>query len=118
MTTHHLTYVFDAYCGWCYGFGPALHEVAKNKNITIEVISGGLFSGHRASPIGSLAHIPAANRRIETLTGVAFGDAYLAVLEAGTHLLDSDDAGTGLVALKEASGGRGLEMAVAMQRAF
>lgn len=118
MTSTRLTYVFDAYCGWCYGFAPALHELAQDDDITIEVISGGLFSDHHARPIGALPHIPGANARIAALTGVHFGEAYEAVLSAGTLHLDSDDAGTGLIALKEASGGRDLDMAAAMQQAF
>ena len=118
MTSTKLTYVFDAYCGWCYGFAPALHELAQDEGIDIEVISGGLFSGHHAGPIGALPHIPGANARIAALTGVRFGEAYETVLSDGTLHMDSDDAGTGLVALKEASGGKDLDMAAAMQQAF
>ncbi|WP_258803627.1 DsbA family protein [Pseudarthrobacter sp. NS4] len=118
MTSTKLTYVFDAYCGWCYGFAPALHELAQDEGIDIEVISGGLFSGHHAGPIGALPHIPGANARIAALTGVRFGEAYGTVLSDGTLHMDSDDAGTGLVALKEASGGKDLDMAAAMQHAF
>jgi len=118
MTSTKLTYVFDAYCGWCYGFAPALHELAQDDGIDIEVISGGLFSGDHAGPIGALPHIPGANARIAALTGVRFGEAYETVLSDGTLHMDSDDAGTGLVALKEASGGKDLDMAAAMQQAF
>lgn len=118
MTSTKLTYVFDAYCGWCYGFAPALHELAQDDSIDIKVISGGLFSGHHAGALGALPHIPGANARIAALTGVRFGEAYETVLSDGTLHLDSDDAGTGLVALKEASGGKDLDMAAAMQQAF
>ncbi len=118
MASTKLTYVFDAYCGWCYGFAPALHELARDGGIHIEVISGGLFSGHHASPIGALPHIPGANARIAALTGVRFGKDYEAVLSDGTLHMDSDDAGTGLVALKGAAGGHDLNMAAAMQQAF
>ncbi|WP_323959368.1 DsbA family protein [Arthrobacter sp. JZ12] len=115
MTSTQLTYVFDAYCGWCYGFGPALHELAQDPDINITVISGGLF---HAVSMNEMPHIPQANERISALTGVQFGPAYQAALADGSFVMDSDDAGTGLVSLKEASGGRDVEMAGAMQRAF
>jgi putative protein-disulfide isomerase len=77
-----LTYAFDAYCGWCYGFGPAVRAFAAANidRIELRVISGGLFSGSRAAPISAYPHIPDANARIAQLTGVSFGDGYLRTL--------------------------------------
>lgn len=116
---HDLIYVFDAYCGWCYGFGPALRELDASQDVTITVISGSLFSGDNAGPIGEFHHIPGANERISALTGVTFGEGYRAVLADGSFVLDSDAAARGLAALKVAAGpGRDLEMAHAIQQAF
>lgn len=49
----YVLYVGDAYCGWCYGFGPRLHEVeaANRGRIAFRVISGGLFVGDRLSDV-------------------------------------------------------------------
>ncbi|WP_068397738.1 DsbA family protein [Kribbia dieselivorans] len=115
-----LTYGFDAYCGWCYGFGPALHEFAEQNadRIDLQVLSGGLFTGPRAQPIGDFPHIPGANDRIATLTGVTFGDDYQQVLTDGTRVMDSTDAATGLVALRRQAPERQLEFAGALQRAW
>jgi len=115
MAITQLTYVFDAYCGWCYGFGPALREFAQDADINISVISGGLF---HAVSIGEMPHIPKANERITALTGAQFGPVYQAALTEGSFVMDSDDAGTGLIALKQATGDRDVELAGAMQRAF
>ena len=114
----NLTYVFDAYCGWCYGLAEALHEFADTNNVQVDVISGGLFSGNNAAPISAFPHMPAANQRITQLTGAQFGPAYQKILAAGQMWLDSDDASVGLVALKLASGGAQLGMARALQDAF
>lgn len=112
-----VTYVFDAYCGWCYGFAPAVAELATEDWVDLRVISGSLFPRHAGAPIGAYPHIPAANARIAELTGAAFGSGYLALLAEGRFVMDSDAAAVGLVALKRA-GGNDLRMAHAMQAAF
>ncbi|MBA2811355.1 DsbA family protein [Streptomyces sp. KM273126] len=117
-----LTYAFDAYCGWCYGLGPALRQFADDNadriDIDLRVLSGGLFSGPRALPVAAYPHIPAANQRIAAATGVTFGDGYQHALAKGTMVMDSTDAATGLVALRRQAPGRILELASALQRAW
>ncbi|GAA5161338.1 DsbA family protein [Ornithinimicrobium tianjinense] len=115
-----LTYAFDAYCGWCYGFGPALRTFANENadRVDLRVLSGGLFTGASAQPIGAFPHIPGANERIADLTGVTFGDAYQQVLAEGIRVMDSTDSATGLVALRKQAPERELELAGALQRAW
>ncbi|MGW2740997.1 DsbA family protein [Streptomyces sp. NPDC001450] len=120
MERAQLTYAFDAYCGWCYGFGPALHEFAEanTDRIDLRVLSGGLFTGPRALPVAAYPHIPDANTRITELTGVTFGRRYKQVLADGTQVMDSADAATGLAALCGQPGANPLHAAAAMQRAW
>ncbi|GAA1753855.1 DsbA family protein [Kocuria aegyptia] len=120
MTRVELTYAFDAYCGWCYGFAPALHgfAAANADRIQLRVLSGGLFTGPAAGPIGNYPHIPAANERIAALTGVAFGDPYQRMLTEGTTVMDSTAAATGLVALRRQAPERAVEFAAAIQDAW
>lgn len=120
MNHLQLTYAFDAYCGWCYGFGPAVRAFAAENadRVSIRVLSGGLFSGNRAQPIGAFPHIPGANKRISELTGVEFGAAYERVLAEGTLIMDSTDAAAGLVVLRRQRPDAALEFAGAMQRAW
>nr|WSY48728.1 DsbA family protein [Streptomyces sp. NBC_00886]WSY57536.1 DsbA family protein [Streptomyces sp. NBC_00886] len=115
-----LTYAFDAYCGWCYGFGPAVHEfaTANADRLELRVLSGGLFTGPRALPVSAYPHIPGANERITQLTGVTFGDGYRAALADGNVVMDSTDAATGLIALRSQPGVNALDAAAAMQRAW
>ncbi len=119
-TPVRLTYAFDAYCGWCYGFGPALREFADQNadRVDVQVLSGGLFTGSKAQPVGAFPHIPGANQRIAKLTGVTFGDPYQRVLAQGTTVMDSADAATGLIALRRQAPERQLELAGAVQRAW
>ncbi|MEU7830699.1 DsbA family protein [Nonomuraea sp. NPDC049129] len=115
-----LTYAFDAYCGWCYGMGPALRQFADGNadRIELRVLSGGLFSGPHAMPVAAYPHIPDATRRIAAATGVAFGDGYQRTLAEGTMVLDSTDAATGLVALSRQAPKRSLELASALNHAW
>lgn len=115
-----LTYAFDAYCGWCYGLGPALRQFADGNvdRIDLRVVPGGLFSGPRALPVAAYPHIPAATQRIAAATGVTFGDGYQHTVAMGTMVLDSTDAAIGLVALSRQAPGRTLELASALQRAW
>ncbi|HEY3436569.1 MAG TPA: DsbA family protein [Actinotalea sp.] len=115
-----VTYVFDAYCGWCYGFDAALSTfVAEHEDqIDLQVVSGGLFTGSRIAPMASMPYITAANERIAGLTGVQFGDDYLQLAGDGDFAMDSTAAATGFAALRRLAPGRALEMAVVMQRAF
>ncbi|MFV2116955.1 DsbA family protein [Streptomyces sp. Act-28] len=120
MTPVELTYAFDAYCGWCYGFAPALHRFveANADRIHLRVLSGGLFSGAAAGPISAYPHIPAANERITRLTGVTFGTPYQRMLAEGTTVMDSTAAATGLVALHRQAPKRAPEFAAAIQEAW
>ena len=115
-----LTYAFDAYCGWCYGFGPALHEFAQEnvERIDLRVLSGGLFSGPGAKPINAYPHIPGANKRIAALTGVTFGPGYEKVLAEGARVMDSTEAAVGLVALRRRAPERPLALTAALQHAW
>jgi putative protein-disulfide isomerase len=115
-----ITYAFDAYCGWCFGFSTALHRFAgtNSDRIRFRVLSGGLFIGDGVRPIGTYTHIPAAKRRIEELTGVTFGDGFNRALAEGAMVLDSLDAAAGLVALRQQDPNRTLDASAAMLRAW
>lgn len=115
-----LTYVFDAYCGWCYGFGPAVRDFAAANagRVELDVVSGGLFTGARVAPIGTMPYVAGANARIAELTGVEFGLGYQDLVADGRFQMDSTAAATGFAALRTVAPERALESAEALQRAF
>ncbi|WP_375558654.1 DsbA family protein [Bernardetia sp. OM2101] len=89
-----LIYIYDALCGWCYGFAPAMRDFYQNhKNDfeTIDVISGGMITGSRIGAIGEVApYIKTAYKDVENRTGVKFGEKFLQdILEEGSAIFTS-----------------------------
>lgn len=75
-----LIYCYDAYCGWCYGFGNVMKNVFKKykSQLYFEVLSGGMVLPETPVPIASTAsYIKSATRRVEELTGIKFGEDYM-----------------------------------------
>ncbi|MBS4192889.1 DsbA family protein [Bacillus sp. FJAT-49705] len=114
-----LIYVWDAYCGWCYGFSKSLQGFNENHpELPLTVLSGGLFVGHKKLPIASFSHIPEANKRISQLTGVEFGTPFQTLLEEGAFVMDSEAAAKGFSALRFFAPERAYYLASSMQQAF
>lgn len=114
-----LVYVFDAYCGWSHGFSGTLSEVvARHPELSVEVVSGGLFTGPRRVPIRQFGYVQGANAKIHELTGAVFGEPYERLIADGSFVMDSAAAARGLAALRQAAPDRAVELAIALQRAF
>ncbi|MFE7835154.1 DsbA family protein [Streptomyces sp. NPDC057474] len=114
-----LIHVFDAYCGWSYGFAPTLAElVRRHPGLDVEVVSGGLFTGSRRVPVGEFGNVQGANAKISELTGVAFGAGYERLIADGSFVMDSEAAARGVAALRQAAPDRIVELATALQSAF
>jgi len=98
-----IIYIYDALCGWCYGFSGVMskiHQEYKNE-FGFEVISGGMILGDREGPISNSAeliksHLP----RIEETTGVVFGESFWGVLEEGTQFQSSEKPSIALSVFK------------------
>lgn len=93
MEKGKIIYVYDALCGWCYGFSPVItqiHEKYKDE-LDFEVISGGMITGNRIGPIGQVApYISWAYKEVETKTGVTFGEGFLeGILKDGKAIFSS-----------------------------
>lgn len=111
-------YIWDAYCGWCYGFDSILKPfLDRHPDLELEVISGGLFN--QDQPISAYPHIAGANQEISRLCGVTFGPAYQAVLEDGSLVLDSNHAALGYEILRaQLPQNKWMSLASALQEAF
>lgn len=65
-------YIWDAYCGWCYGFDKVFLQFIKNHDeLDLEMISGGLFDNKK---ISEFQHIERANMQISEIFGVEFSE--------------------------------------------
>lgn len=94
-----LYYIWDAYCGWCHGFGKVLDAfVDQHPELELVVLSGGLFDAGKT--IGDYPHIPSANRQISQIYGVSFEPAYEAVLTDGSLVLNSIHPAAGYAVLR------------------
>lgn len=113
-----LYYIWDAYCGWCHGFGRVLDTfVNQHPELELVVLSGGLFDAGRR--IGDYPHIPSANQQISQIYGVTFGPAYQELLAQGDLVMNSLHAAAGFAVLKERVASRlWVTLAKALQEAF
>jgi putative protein-disulfide isomerase len=99
-----LYYIYDALCGWCYGFSPVMkdfHDKYHN-DISFEVISGGMVTGDRIGSIGQVAgYIRQAYKDVEERTGVKFGQDFLqGIMERGTAVFTSLPPAKAMTAFK------------------
>ncbi|MEJ6978918.1 DsbA family protein [Pedobacter sp. P351] len=98
-----IIYVYDALCGWCYGFSPVIKAVYENYEyrFDFEVISGGMMLGPRTGPISVIApYIETAYHTVEEVTGVVFGEGFLRQVEKGEMILDSEKPAIALSVFK------------------
>jgi putative protein-disulfide isomerase len=84
-----IIYCYDAYCGWCYGFGPVIKELwlKHREQFDFETISGGMIPVEDTKHIGHIAqYIQGAYQTVEQTTGVKFGKDYL------WHIFNPDES--------------------------
>ncbi|MEO1074613.1 MAG: DsbA family protein [Bacteroidota bacterium] len=126
MSRPTLLYVYDALCGWCYGFSPVMQRIAKTYADTFdfEVLSGGMVRGERIGPIGEVAgYIATAYKQVEECAGVTFGEAFLnGTMAEGTAIFTSVLPSRALTAFKatqpaDSDGTEQIAFAHALQRA-
>lgn len=77
---YSLIYCYDAYCGWCYGFGPVIKKIAEEykSSLSVEVLSGGMIISENPHPISVIAgYIQSAYKTVEASAGIKFGEDFL-----------------------------------------
>lgn len=101
-----IVYVYDALCGWCYGFSPVIEQIKENyqDDFEFEIVSGGLKIGDAVGPIGVVAPYikEGAYKKVEQTCGVKFGDAFInGPLEEGTMIANSEPPAIALSIVKD-----------------
>ena len=85
-----LYYIWDAYCGWSYGFNHIFQPfMDKHPELDLEIISGGLFRGDNVKPLRDFQMAKTINQKIESYYQMSFGDAYNKLLDEGIGIMDS-----------------------------
>jgi len=117
-----LIYIYDALCGWCYGFSPVIKNFVEQHEgeFSVEVLSGGMVMGEREGPIGEVAgYIKNAYKQVEDRTGVKFGEGFLNnIMEPGTAIFSSWIPSLALTAFKSLKPNAALAYAHAAQHAI
>lgn len=75
-----LHYVYDALCGWCFGFSPVVQKLYDkySDRLAFDVLSGGMIPPESAQPFSAKAgFIASAYKQVEEYTGRSFGAPYL-----------------------------------------
>ena len=115
-------YLYDALCGWCYGFSPVINELYDqyHEKVDFKVLSGGLVTGSRVGPIGVVAgYIKEAYKNVEEKTGVKFGEAFLSeVLEPGTEQFTSIPPALAMALFRNQLPNKQLSFATRIQKAI
>ena len=111
--------VYDALCGWCFGFGPVLQQLEEkfSGQFNFEIISGGMITGKAVGPLSNMAaFISKAYPVVEQQTGIRFGTGFLEKLSDGEKILFSSlEPGNILTVLKEMAPGEKLKAAHEIQ---
>ncbi len=102
---NEIIYLYDPLCGWCYGFSQVMVDLHQRLGATLpfSVYAGGMMLGERSGPIGVVApYVKTAYKRVEELTGVRFGQPFLAeLMDGGKTIFDSEPPSRAGVILKE-----------------
>jgi len=117
-----IVYVYDALCGWCYGFSPVITQFENKyeESLIFEVISGGMVTGSRIGPIGEVAsYISWAYKDVEKATGVKFGSEFLnKTLKKGDAIFTSIPSAIALSVFKDLHPKNSIQFASELQKAI
>jgi|GEM_PF-528821 len=105
MEKPKIIYVYDAICGWCFGFSPVMAKLSETyqDKFDFEVVSGGLKLGKSVGAIDVIApYIKTAYQDVERTCGVKFGDKFVnGTLAQGTMILNSLPPAIAMCIMKE-----------------
>jgi len=114
-------YIYDALCGWCYGFSPVIQKFQEKyrDQYKFNVLSGGMVLGDREGPIGEVAsYIKDAYKRVEETSGIKFGKAFLEVLEEGSAKISSLPPSVAMAVFKSFKPDEAIAFAAKLQKAI
>jgi putative protein-disulfide isomerase len=120
MNTATLHYVYDPFCGWCYGAAPMISAAQEIPGLEIEAHGIGMLSGDKSKRMSAAWRdfVRPHEARITAFSKQTFADAYVhGVLDHEDVLLDSSLPIAAMLAAQQLSG-RGLEMLKRLQLAY
>lgn len=122
MKSYTIIYVYDALCGWCYGFSPVMQQLQEKYKDQMDfmVLSGGMVTGNRVGPVGTIAgYISEAYKTVEEYTGVKFGEGFLnGILKEGKAIFNSVPPSRALTVFKSYQSENAVAFASTLQKAI
>lgn len=122
MKDYTIIYIYDALCGWCYGFSPVIQQIQEKykDEMNFTVLSGGMIMGERVGPIGQVAgYIKQAYKTVEERTGVEFGEDFLNnILDKGEAIFNSYPPSVALTVFKTYQPENAVAFAGTLQKAI
>ena len=117
-----IIYVYDAICGWCFGFSPTMAKLKEHyqDKIEFEVVSGGLKLSKGVGAIDLVApYIKTSYPDVERTCGVKFGDAFVnGTLKKGTMILNSLPPAIAMCIMKERYPKKSFEFASLLHKMY
>ena len=120
MSEPILHYLYDPFCGWCYGAAPMISAAQKISDLKIKAHGVGMLSGDQAKIMSAewRDFVRPHEERIHLYSKQEFGDAYVnGVQQREDVLLDSSPPIAAML-LAEQISGRGIEMLKRLQTAY
>jgi putative protein-disulfide isomerase len=120
MDKGELIYIYDAYCGWCYGFSAVMKSIQENygTRVKISILSGGMLAGESGGKLKKkVADMQNVANRVTELTGTDFGKPFHEALEADEQHNNSIFPAIALCVVKELKSKVALEFTRAVQKA-
>lgn len=119
--TPTIHYIYDAYCGWCYGFSPVIKKLYEEykDSLAFDVLSGGMILPEEPVHISVTAgYIRDAYKRVEETTGVKFGSDWLWHInnpDDSDWYMNSEKPAIAMIIFKEIFPDKAIEFAVDLQ---
>jgi putative protein-disulfide isomerase len=120
MSTAILHYVYDPFCGWCYGAAPMITAATTIPGLEIRAHGVGMLSGNKSKLMSGewRDFVRPHEARITAFSKQTFADAYVqGVLEHENVRLDSSPPIAAMMTAQQLSG-RGIEMLKRLQIAY
>jgi putative protein-disulfide isomerase len=120
MSTVTLHYVYDPFCGWCYGAAPMITAATAIPGLEIQAHGVGMLSGDKSKLMSGewRDFVRPHEARITAFSNQIFADAYVqGVLEHENVQLDSSPPIAAMLTAQQLSG-RGIEMLKRLQIAY
>lgn len=113
---HHLIYVGDPMCSWCWGFAPEIEDLATD--FPVEVVVGGLRPGPMAQELDDRMARYLARHWVEIAerTGQPYDTAFLVRRDGWVY--DTEPAAVAVTQMRELNQPATLDYFTTIQRAF